>query len=200
MYEYLLFELKSEHVFSMPGFGHVAMGKKYTISSIWPEKWMVSQKTPPHRPQIHQQPQNQLPRQRRTFFFQGRVGTRQIDKFWQKIVSANHLPYSPSIHIYTLSSKPEPCQDLPKAKGKQAEDTKEAAILGMGSNMFQLFLFPLLSSIWTDICGYRIRGAKFVKDQSFQNKTENIFYLNWKWSNRLVFLSGSIFLILNINM
>jgi hypothetical protein len=30
MYEYLLFELKSEHVFSMPGFGHVAMGKKYT--------------------------------------------------------------------------------------------------------------------------------------------------------------------------
>jgi hypothetical protein len=30
MYEYLLFELKSEHVFSMPGFGHVAMEKKYT--------------------------------------------------------------------------------------------------------------------------------------------------------------------------
>ena len=84
---------------------------------------------------------------KKDLFFQGRVGTRQIDKFWQKIVSANHLPYSPSIHIYTLSSKPEPCQDLPKAKGKQAEDTKEAAILGMGSNMFQLFLFPLLSSI-----------------------------------------------------
>ena len=41
MYEYLLFELKSEHVFSMPGFKHVAMEKKYTqyLLSDLENKW-----------------------------------------------------------------------------------------------------------------------------------------------------------------
>jgi hypothetical protein len=41
MYEDLLFELKSEHVFSMPGFKHVAMEKKYTqyLLSDLENKW-----------------------------------------------------------------------------------------------------------------------------------------------------------------
>ena len=57
--------------------------KIHSISSIWSQKWVGFTRTLAHRPQIHQQLQKQLPRQRRTFF-QGTVGTRQIGKFWQK--------------------------------------------------------------------------------------------------------------------
>ena len=42
--------------------------KIHTISSIWSEKWVGFTRTLAHRPQIHQQLQKQLPRQRRTFF------------------------------------------------------------------------------------------------------------------------------------
>jgi hypothetical protein len=80
LYEYLLFEQKSEHVFSMPGFGHVAMGKKYTqylLSDLKNER--VSKKLRAGR-RSTSSPKNSY-QGKEGFFFRGRVGTRQIGKF-----------------------------------------------------------------------------------------------------------------------
>jgi heme-degrading monooxygenase HmoA len=84
MYEYLLFELKSEHVFSMPGFKHVAMEKKYTqyllfdLKSEWvsQELWHTGRRSTSSSKNSCQGKEG--------LFFQGTVGTRQIGKFWQK--------------------------------------------------------------------------------------------------------------------
>ena len=84
MYEYLLFELTSEYVFSMPGFGHVAMEKKYTqyllfdLKSEWvsQELWHTGRRSTSSSKNSCQGKEG--------LFFQGTVGTRQIGKFWQK--------------------------------------------------------------------------------------------------------------------
>ena len=207
MYEYLLFELKSEHVFSMPGFGHVAMEKKYTISSIWSEKWVGFTRTLAHRPQIHQQLQKQLPRQRRTFFpgdsgyktdWQVLAETQEPIILWAKhkhiyiwihtyiyifqYMCGNKGTKCNNVYIYIFiyyiynlqkyilifkraRTLPRVSSDKGQNKGQRKEGGgRRGSNVGTGSNSFFL-----LSSIWTDICGYRIRRTKFVKGQSFQN-------------------------------